>query len=167
MGLKIFNTLTRNKDEFKPIVAGKVGYYSCGLTVYNYAHIGNLRTYIFTDVLRRVLEYNGYKVNHVMNITDVGHLTSDKDEGEDKIDTEAKKANKSPEEIAEFYTQAFLRDMEDLNIQKPHIMCKATEHIPDMIALIEKLLDRGYAYITKNAIYYNTSKFKDYGKLCV
>lgn len=165
MGLKLYNTLTRNKDEFKPIVPGKVGYYSCGLTVYNYAHIGNLRTYIFTDILRRVLEYNGYEVKHVMNITDVGHLTSDEDEGEDKIDTEAKKENKSPYEIAEFYTQAFLKDIEELNIQKPHIMCKATEHIADMIVLVEKLLANGYAYIAKNAIYYDTSKFKDYGKL--
>lgn len=165
MPIKLFNTLARSKDEFIPIVPGKVGYYSCGLTVYNYAHIGNLRTYIFTDTLRRVLEYNGYDVKHVMNITDVGHLTSDEDEGEDKIDTEAKKVSKSPYEIAEFYTQAFLKDMNELNIQKPNLMPKATEHIPDMIALIQKLMDRGYAYITKDAIYYDTSKFKDYGKL--
>ncbi|MDD5529815.1 MAG: cysteine--tRNA ligase [bacterium] len=165
MSLKLFNTLTRQKDEFKPIVAGKVGYYSCGLTVYNYAHIGNLRTYIFTDTLRRVLEYNGYEVNHIMNITDVGHLASDEDEGEDKIDMEAQKTKKTPYEIAEFYTQAFFKDMEELNIQKPTLMCKATEHISDMIALIEKLVNKGYAYVTKNAVYYDTSKFKDYGKL--
>ncbi|MFA5032149.1 MAG: cysteine--tRNA ligase [bacterium] len=165
MSLKLFNTLTRQKDEFIPIVAKKVGYYSCGLTVYNYAHIGNLRTYIFTDTLRRVLEYNGYEVNHIMNITDVGHLASDQDEGEDKIDREAQKTKKSPYEIAEFYTQAFLKDMEELNIKKPKLMCKATEHIPDMIALIEKLVNKGYAYVTKNAVYYDTSKFKDYGKL--
>jgi cysteinyl-tRNA synthetase len=163
--LKLFNTLGRRKEEFVPIRDMEVGLYTCGPTVYDYAHIGNLRTYIFEDVLRRVLEYNGYKVKHVMNITDVGHLTSDADEGEDKIELGARRAGKSAWEIAEFYTQAFFKDTERLNILRPHIVPRATEHIADQIALIKKLEEKGYTYRTSDGIYFDVSKFPRYGEL--
>jgi len=144
---------------------GKVGMYCCGPTVYNYAHIGNLRSYIFEDILRRVLEFNGLKVKHVMNITDVGHLTSDADTGEDKMEVGAKKERKTVWEIAKFYTDAFFKDTKRLNILKPTIVCKATDHIKEMIDLIKKLGKNGYTYIIDDGVYYDTSKFKDYGKL--
>ena len=163
--IKIFDTYTRKKRKFVPIEKGKVGIYCCGPTVYNYAHIGNLRTYVFEDVLRRVLEYNGFEVKHVMNITDVGHLTSDADTGEDKIEVGARREGKSAWEIADFYTKAFFRDIERLNILKPKIVCKATDHINEMIELIKKLEEKNYTYRTSDGIYYDTSKFKEYGKL--
>ncbi len=163
--LKLFNTLGRRKEEFQPLKDNEVRIYTCGPTVYDYAHIGNLRTYIFEDILRRVLEYNGYKVKHVMNITDVGHLTSDADEGEDKVEASARRAGKNAWEIAEFYTQAFFRDTERLNILRPHIVPKATEHIADQIALIKKLEEKGYTYRTSDGIYFDVSKFPRYGEL--
>ena len=163
--LKLFNTLTRKKEEFKSIQAGKAGVYSCGPTVYWFQHIGNLRTYIFSDVLKRVLKYNGYDVKHVMNVTDVGHLTSDADEGEDKMEKAALKEGKKAEDIANFYLKVFKEDMNKLNIIEPSIWCKATEHIKEQIELIKKLEKKGYTYKTEDGIYFDTSKFKDYGKL--
>lgn len=162
MALRLYNTLTRQKEEFQPIEPGKVRMYSCGLTVYNYAHIGNLRTYIFSDILRRTLEYEGYEVIHVMNVTDVGHLTSDADEGEDKLEKGAREVGKSVWEIARFYEEAFWKDLDLLNIEKPKIICRATEHIPDMIALIQRLIERGHAYETDQAVYFDISTFPKY-----
>lgn len=163
--VKLFNTLGRRKEEFRPVRDNEVGLYTCGPTVYQYAHIGNLRTYIFEDILRRVLEYNGYKVKHVMNITDVGHLTSDADEGEDKMEVGARLVGKSAWEIAQLYTEAFFQDTERLNILTPHIICKATDHIPEQIALIQKLEAKGYTYKTSDGIYFDVSKFPNYGEL--
>ncbi|OYT42486.1 MAG: cysteine--tRNA ligase [Candidatus Aenigmarchaeota archaeon ex4484_224] len=163
--LKLYNTLTKRKQIFRPLKDKIVKFYACGPTVYDYPHIGNLRAYIAEDILRRVLELNGYKVIHVMNITDVGHLTSQADEGEDKVELAARKQKKSAWEIAEFYTKVFLDNIKTLNILKPHIMPKATEHIKDMIELIKKLEKKGYTYRTSDGIYFDTSKFKRYGKL--
>jgi cysteinyl-tRNA synthetase len=165
MALKIHNTLSRKKEEFKPIIEENVGLYTCGPTVYNYAHIGNLRTYIFEDVLKRVLFYNNFKVNHVMNITDVGHLTGDRDMGEDKIEKESLKENKTAIEIAEFYTIKFKEDLKSLNIIYPNIFCKATDNIKEQIEMIEKLEKKGFTYITSDGIYFDTSKVEDYTKL--
>jgi len=165
MNIKLHNTLTRKLEIFKPIKKGSVGLYTCGPTVYNYAHIGNLRTYVFEDILKRVLLYNDYKVKHVMNITDVGHLTSDADEGEDKMEKGAKRENKTAWEIAEFYTQAFKNDMEDLNLFTPSKWCKATDHIKEQINLIKKLEKKEYTYKTSDGVYFDSSKLKDYGKL--
>jgi len=163
--LQFFNTLTRKKEKFVPLEKGKVRMYCCGPTVYLYAHIGNFRTYIFEDVLRRVLESNRFKVTHVMNITDVGHLTSDADTGEDKMEVSARRERKTISEIAEFYTKAFFEDAEKLNILKPTIVCKATDHIAGMIKLIQKLEKKGYTYIINDGVYFDTSRLKDYGKL--
>ncbi|MGD1971602.1 MAG: cysteine--tRNA ligase, partial [Desulfobacterales bacterium] len=142
-----------------------VGLYTCGPTVYNYAHIGNLRTYIFEDILKRVLLYNGYAVNHVMNITDVGHLTGDRDMGEDKMEAGAAREGKSAWDIAEYYTQSFKKDIQHLNILAPDVWVKATDTIPEQIALIETLEEKGYTYQITDGIYFDTSKFKDYTKL--
>lgn len=163
--LKFYNTLTRKKEEFIPIDKNEVKLYSCGPTVYYYAHIGNLRAYLFMDTLRRVLKYNGYTLKHVMNITDVGHLVSDADEGEDKMLKASKRENKNPFEIAEFYTEAFLKDLELLNIEKPEIIAKATEHIKVMEEYVQKIIENGYAYETENTIYFDTSKLDKYGVL--
>lgn len=163
--LKLYNTRTRKKEEFNPVNKNYVGMYACGPTVYNYAHIGNLRTYIFEDILRRVLEYNNYKVKHIINITDVGHLTSDSDEGEDKIEKGAKREGKTVWEIAEFYTNAFREDIKKLNILEPKIWCKATEHIKEMVGLIKKLEENGFTYLSGGNVYFDVSKFKEYGKL--
>jgi len=163
--LKLYNTLTKKIEEFKPIENNKVKFYACGPTVYDFAHIGNLRAYVAEDILRRVLELNGYEVIHVMNITDVGHLTSQADEGEDKVEMSARKQKKTAWEIAEFYTKAFLQDIETLNIKKPTIMPKATDHIKEMIEIIKVLEEKGYTYKTSDGIYYDTSKFPEYGKL--
>ena len=133
--MKLYNTLTRNKDEFAPLHGDEVRIYSCGPTVYTYAHLGNLRTYVFMDILRRVLKYNGYKLRHAMNITDVGHLVSDEDEGEDKMIKGAREQKKTPWEVAEYYTRVFREDIDALNIEKPEIICKATDHIPEMITV--------------------------------
>ena len=163
--LKLYNTLTRKKEDFIPIEKGKAGMYSCGPTVYWYQHIGNLRSYVFSDILKRVLIYDGYKVRHVMNITDVGHLTSDADEGKDKIEEAAKKEGKRAEDIANFYLKIFREDLKKLNIIFPDIWCKATENIKEQISIIEKLKEKGYTYETSDGIYFDTSKLKDYGKL--
>jgi len=162
--LKLYNTLTRKKEEFKPIKKGQVGIYSCGPTVYWYQHIGNLRTYIFSDVLKRVLKYNRYKLKDVMNVTDVGHLTSDADEGEDKMEKAALKEGKKAEDIANFYWKVFRDDFKKLNIIEPKIWSKATEHIKEQIDLIKILEKKGYTYKTSDGIYFNTSKFKGYEK---
>ena len=137
--IKFYNTLTRKKEEFKPLEDNQVRIYTCGPTVYDFAHIGNLRTYIFSDVLCRTIKLAGFKVKQVMNITDVGHLTSDADEGEDKIEKEAKREKKSPQEIADFYTKAFLSDLEKLNINIPKLLPKATDHIQEMINFIKRI----------------------------
>jgi len=163
--LIVFNTLTRKKERFEPIREGSVGLYTCGPTVYNYAHIGNLRTYIFEDVLRRVLAYNGYQVRHVMNITDVGHLTGDRDMGEDKLEAGARREGKSAWEIAAFYTEAFRSDMRKLNLLEPTVWCRATETLPEQIALIRTLEEKGYTYRTSDGIYFDTAKFTGYTKL--
>ncbi len=163
--MKIYNTLTRKKEEFYPINKETVRIYSCGPTVYNYAHIGNLRTYIFMDILRRVLQYEGYKLKHVMNITDVGHLVSDADEGEDKMVKTAREQQKSPWELAEYYTKVFFQDIEELNIQKPEVVPKATQHISEMIQFVQGLLEKGYGYETGDGIYFDIEKFEGYGKL--
>jgi cysteinyl-tRNA synthetase len=165
MPLKIYNTLTRKKEIFKPLKKGEVGIYTCGPTVYWYQHIGNLKAYIFADILRRTLEFNDYKVKQVINITDVGHLTSDSDEGEDKIEKAAAKEGKTAQDIAKYYFDLFLNDLEKLNIKKPTIWCRATEHIKEQIELIKKLEKKGFTYKTSDGIYFDTSKFKDYGKL--
>jgi cysteinyl-tRNA synthetase len=163
--MKLYNTLTRNKDEFAPLHGDEVRIYSCGPTVYTYAHLGNLRTYVFMDILRRVLKYNGYKLRHAMNITDVGHLVSDEDEGEDKMIKGAREQKKTPWEVAEYYTRVFMEDIDALNIEKPEIICKATDHIPEMITFVEGLVEKGYGYETSDGIYFDILKFPGYGKL--
>ena len=162
MKLTFYNTLTRRKEEFHSIDENRVRMYSCGPTVYSYAHIGNFRTYIFMDTLRRVLKYNGYELKHVMNITDVGHLESDADEGEDKMEKAARKEKKDPYEIANFYTKIFLKDMEKLNIDKPEIITKATENISQMIEYVKEIIKNGYAYETSKGIYFDISKLDKY-----
>jgi cysteinyl-tRNA synthetase len=165
MKLFLYNSLSRKKEEFKPIKPGEVGLYTCGPTVYNYAHIGNLRTYIFEDILRRVLVYNRYAVKHVMNITDVGHLTGDRDMGEDKMEKGAAREGKSAWDIADFYTRAFKKDIAHLNILEPDIWVKATDTIPEQIELVKTLEEKGFTYGTGDGIYFDTSKFKGYNKL--
>lgn len=162
MKLTFYNTLTRKKEEFHSIDENRVRMYSCGPTVYSYAHIGNFRTYIFMDTLRRVLKYNGYELKHVMNITDVGHLESDADEGEDKMEKAARKEKKDPYEIANFYTEIFLKDMGKLNIDKPEIITKATENISQMIEYVKEIIKNRYAYETSKGIYFDISKLDKY-----
>lgn len=163
--LKLYNTLSRKKEEFKPIKKTEVGVYSCGPTVYWYQHIGNLRTYLFTDILKKVLRYNKFGVKHVINVTDVGHLTSDRDEGEDKIEEAAKKEGKTAKEIANYYFKVFKEDFKKLNIIEPDVWSKATAHIRDQIDLIRRLQKRGYTYNTSDGVYFDSMKFKDYGML--
>jgi cysteinyl-tRNA synthetase len=163
--MKLYNTLTRHKDEFVPLVPGKVGIYTCGPTVYMFAHVGNFRAYIFSDTLRRVMEYLGYEVKNVVNVTDVGHLTSDEDTGEDKLDKEARLEGKKPEDIARFYEKAFFDDAAKLNIQRPHIVCRATEHIPDMIELVRRIETNGFAYRTSVGLIFDTGKYPEYALL--
>ena len=163
--LKLYNTLTRTKYEFKPIEDGLVKMYTCGPTVYYYPHIGNMRAYVFMDSLRRVLKYNGYTINGVMNITDVGHLTSDEDEGEDKMELAAKKENKSPYEIAAYYTDIFFKNLNALNIDIPEHITKATEYIDKMIKFVQVLEQKGYTYILDDGVYFDVKKFKGYGAL--
>ena len=165
MSIKFFNTLTRKKEEFKPIDEKEIKMYSCGPTVYYYAHIGNLRAYLFMDNLRRVLKYNGYRLKHVMNITDVGHLVSDADEGEDKMMKAAKRENKNPFEIAEFYMNAFFKDIDSLNIDRPEIIARATEHIDIMEEYVKKIIENGFTYQTEDTVYFDTSKLDKYGIL--
>ncbi len=160
--MKLYNTLTRTKDEFRTHTPGVVNMYTCGPTVYHFAHIGNLRTYIMEDILDRYLRYSGYDVNRVMNITDVGHLSSDADTGEDKMLKGAKRENKTVMEIADFYTKAFFEDCKALNIRRPDVIVPATSMIDDFIKVIESLMDRGYAYLSEGNIYFDTSKLKNY-----
>lgn len=161
----LVNTLTGKKEEFVPITKDKVGLYSCGPTVYDFAHIGNLRAYIFVDILKRTLLANGYKVNHVMNITDVGHLSGEVESGEDKMEKGARREGKTVWEIIDFYTDAFFKDTKKLNILPADIVCKATDHIKDMINLIEILEKNGFTYIAGGNVYFRTSKFPKYGKM--
>ncbi len=165
--IKLFNSLGRELKEFKPLTAEQVLMYSCGPTVYNYAHIGNLRAYIFTDTLRRVLQWKGYDVKHVMNITDVGHLTSDADEGEDKMELSASKQGKTVWEIAQFYTDHFFSDIEKLNILKPTTVCKATDNIQEMIEFARKLDEKGFTYVLDDGLYFDISKLPEYGKIAL
>ncbi len=163
--MQLYNTLSRKKEDFVPMENNEVRMYSCGPTVYNYAHIGNLRTYIFMDILSKTITKNGFGLKHVMNITDVGHLVSDADEGEDKMQKAAEREHKSPYEIAEFYTKVFFEDLEKLNIRKPTIIAKATEHINEMIEYAEKISENGYAYETNSGLYFDISKLPNYGIL--
>ena len=161
--LKLYNTLTKQKETFKPLNPPKVGLYTCGPTVYDYAHIGNFRTFIFEDLLRRTLEYNGFQVKHVMNITDVGHLTSDADTGEDKLEKGAQREGKTVQEVAKHYTDAFLRDLEKLNIKKAHFLPKATDHITEQIELIKRLEARGLVYQTSTGVYFDVMAYQRLG----
>lgn len=163
--MRIFNSLSKSVEEFVPINPPNVGMYTCGMTVYDYAHIGHGRKYVTDDVLKRVLKLNGFKVKHVQNVTDVGHLVSDSDEGEDKLEKGAKKHGQTVWEVAEFFTKNFYESMDKLNIIRPDIICKATDHIPEQIEMVRKLLEKGYAYDTPEAVYFDISKFSDYGKL--
>ncbi len=163
--LKLFNTLSREIEEFKPLNPAEVTFYACGPTVYDFAHIGNLRTYIFEDILKRALLFNDFKVKHVINITDVGHLTSDSDEGEDKIEKSARLEMKTAREIAEFYTEAFKNDLDELNILAPDIWARATAHINEQIELVKTLEKKGYTYKISDGIYFDTSKFPSYADL--
>ncbi|MBR2745000.1 MAG: cysteine--tRNA ligase [Clostridia bacterium] len=165
MKIYFYNTLTKKKEEFKPMNKEKVCMYSCGPTVYYYPHIGNLRAYLFMDSLRRVLKYNGYKLKHVMNITDVGHLVSDADDGEDKMMKAAKRENKNPFEIADFYMNVFLQDLSKINVDMPEIIARATEHIDCMEEYVKQIIANGYTYETTNAIYFDTTKLDKYGVL--
>lgn len=163
--LSLYNTLTRKKEIFKPLKAGEVGLYTCGPTVYGYPHLGNLRTYIFEDILKRVLVYNNYDVKHVMNITDVGHLTGDRDMGEDKVEKASAKTGKSAWEITDYFAKAFKEDLKNLNIIYPNIFCKATDYIKEQIEMIQILEKKGYTYKINDGIYFDTSKVADYTKL--
>lgn len=165
MTLKLYNTMSRKKEVFKPINDKTVGLYTCGPTVYWFAHVGNFRAYIFADTLRRILEYNGYKVNHVINVTDVGHLTSDEDEGEDKLENAASKEGKTAREISHYYFDAFHKDFKKLGLEEPNTWSWATKHISEQIEMVKLLEEKGYTYKTSDGIYFDSSKFKDYGKL--
>ncbi len=165
MDIYFYNTLTKKKEKFTPLDEKEVRLYTCGPTVYYDAHIGNLRAYLFMDSLRRTLKYNGYKLKHVMNITDVGHLTSDADEGEDKMMVAANRENKDPYEIAEHYMNKFLADIDKLNIERPEIIARATEHIDIMEQYVKKIIENGYTYQTEDTIYFDTSKLANYGIL--
>lgn len=165
MTVRLYDTMSRAVKEFVPIEEGKAGLYCCGPTVYNFAHIGNLRTFIFEDLLHRTLVKAGYRLTHVMNITDVGHLTGDGDDGEDKMEKSARESGRSVWDIAEFYTKAFFDDEKDLNIIRPDIVCKATDHINDMIEIIKKLEEGGHTYISGGNVYFSIDTIDDYGKL--
>ena len=163
--MKLYNTMSRRIEEFVPIKENRVSMYCCGPTVYNYAHIGNLRTFIFEDILKRTFLFDGYEVKHVMNITDVGHLTGDGDDGEDKLGKRSRETGESVWDIAAFYTKAFFKDEEDLNIIRPDIVCKATDHIQDMINLIKVLEEKGHTYTSGGNVYFSIDTIPDYGKL--
>lgn len=162
--LTLFNTLSRKVEPFKPIIPGQVGLYCCGITAYNFAHIGNLRTYIFEDILRRTLDHMNFKVNHVMNVTDVGHLESDADEGDDKMEIASKREKKSPWEIARFYEEAFFKDLEELHIKKPTLVCRATEHIHEMQDFIRALEKKGFTYTVDGNVYFRIANFPRYAE---
>lgn len=159
------NSLSRKKEKFEPINPPDVGMYSCGITAYDYAHIGHGRKYVTDDLIKRLLTYSGYKVKHVENVTDVGHLVSDADEGEDKLEKGAKKQGKTVWEVAEFFTKYFYDSMDKLNIIRPDIICKATDHIKEQIELVQKLVEKGFAYDTPEAVYFDVTKFSNYGEL--
>ncbi|MHC4158144.1 MAG: cysteine--tRNA ligase [Planctomycetota bacterium] len=165
MGLKLYNSLTRTKEDFKPLKKGRVGIYVCGPTVYGHAHLGHAKSYVSFDVLVRYLRYLGYAVTYVQNITDVGHLTDDADEGEDKIVEAAKREKKHPMALAEVYTRSYFEDMDSLNCLRPDISPRATGHIVEQIELVKTLLEKGYAYEANGSVYFDVSKFADYGKL--
>ncbi|HTY55513.1 MAG TPA: cysteine--tRNA ligase [Candidatus Binataceae bacterium] len=165
----IHNTLSRSVEEFKSLTPGVVTYYSCGPTVYLPQHLGNMRSYLFADTLKRALRFNGYEVCHVMNVTDVGHMTSDEDAGEDKIEKTARAEGRTPKEVADYYTELFKADLKRLNIEFPTVppatFSRATEHIADMIALIERILARGYAYITPSGVYFDVEKYRGHNRI--
>lgn len=163
--MKLYSTLSRQKEELTPVEPGRVKIYTCGPTVYWFAHVGNFRAYVFADTLRRVLEYLGYEVRQVMNITDVGHLTTDDDLGEDKLDRQARQAGRTPEEIARFYEAAFWQDAGKLNILRPHVVCRATEHIAEMIELIQRIERNGFTYRTSVGLIFDTGRYADYWRL--
>ncbi len=163
--LTFFNTLSREKEVFIPLKAGEVSLYTCGPTVYNYVHIGNMRSFAFEDVLHRAIEKAGYKLTHVMNLTDVGHMQSDADEGDDKMVLAAAREKKSPWDIARFYEQEFFRYTEAMNLKRPTIVCRATDHIPEMIAMVQTLVDKGYGYVVDGNVYFDVSKFDRYTEL--
>lgn len=165
MSLRLFNTMGHKMEDFRPVQEGYVGFYGCGPTVYNYAHIGNLRAYVFLDTLDKTLNYLGYDIKHVMNVTDVGHLTGDNDNGDDKMVKTAEERHQSVLEVAKFYTDAFLADIDALNIRRPDVICKATEHIQEMIELIKKIEANGHTYMAGGNLYYDISTYPDYGKL--
>ena len=165
MGLKLYNSLTRRKEEFKPLEEGRVGIYVCGPTVYGHAHLGHAKSYVSFDILVRYLRYLGYSVTYVQNITDVGHLTDDADEGEDKLVVAAKKEKKHPMALAEYYTRSYFEDMDRLNCYRPDISPRATGHIIEQIELVKILLEKGYAYEVNGSVYFEVAKFPDYGKL--
>ncbi len=168
MALRFYNTLSRKKETFRPLKKGIVKMYNCGPTVYDFAHIGNFRAYVFADLLRRYLEYKGFRVKQVMNITDVGHMSIDDDadsRGEDKIEASARKQHKTPLEISHFYTKAFIEDAKSMNLMKPMKMPKATKHIKEMTALVQKLIKKGHAYVVNGSVYYDVGSFKKYGRL--
>lgn len=165
MDIYLTNSLSRKKEKFEPINPPNVGMYTCGITAYDFTHIGHGRKYVMDDVLKRMLTANGFKVKHVENVTDVGHLVSDADEGEDKLENGAKKQGKTVWEVAEFFTKYFFDAMDKLNIIRPDIVCKATDHIPEQIDLVKKLIDKGYAYDTPEAVYFDVSKFEKYDSL--
>ena len=160
--MRLYNTISKKIEEFIPLDAPNVSFYTCGPTVYDYVHIGNLRTYTNNDILRRVLIYNNYKVKHVMNITDVGHLTGDVDTGEDKLEKGAQKQKKSVWEAARYFTDYFFNAVDQLNILRPDIVCRATEHIPAMIDLITRLHAKHLTYETDQAVYFDTEAFQKY-----
>ncbi len=165
MPIHFYDTWTRSVREFQPQQPGEVSLYTCGPTVYDYQHIGNYRTFLFEDGLRRVLKLNGLKVNHVMNITDVGHLVSDGDEGEDKMEKGSRRTGQSAWDIAQLYTEAFVQDLGLLGMPMPSTLCKATDHIPEQIAFIERIEKAGFTYTTSDGIYFDTGKQPDYGYL--
>ena len=167
MEMHLYNTDGRESQVFKPIQEGKAGLYCCGPTVYNYAHIGNMRPYTIQDVLKRALTYFGYEVKHVMNITDVGHLTDDGDEGEDKMIKASREKGMSVWDIARFFEDAFWIDLERLNISRPDVSCRATDHIGEMIGMIKTLEEKGFTYISGGNVYFDTSKFPEYGKMAL
>jgi cysteinyl-tRNA synthetase len=167
MSFSFFNTLGRSKQVFESLNKGKVGFYGCGPTVYNYAHIGNLRAYVLHDILVRSLRRAGYEVNHVMNITDVGHLSDDADDGDDKMVKTAEERGKSVLEIADFYTKAFFNDTDRMNISHPSVICKATDHIGEMIDLIKRIEKNGFTYFAGGNLYFDISRFPEYGEIAL
>lgn len=163
--MNLYNSLSKSVEEFTPINPPNVGMYACGITAYDYSHIGHGRKYVTDDILKRVLSLNGFKVKHVQNVTDVGHLVSDSDEGEDKLEKGAKKHGKTVWEVAKFFEESFYQSMDKLNIIRPDVICRATDHIPEQIEMVKKLVEKGFAYDTPEAVYFEVSKFPSYGQL--